>query len=265
MANALRQIFKEGRTVVNGWSNIPSAFAAETMAQCGWDSITFDMQRGLIDYSTLILCLQATKGYPIVPLVRVPWNEPGIIGRVLDGGAMGIVCPMVNTVEEARALVKAARFPPLGVRSHGPIRAGALYGEAGTYYKTANTDVLVFPMIETPEAMENLDAILDVEGIDGAYIGPGDLGLAIGLPPILDRREPQILKYYETLVEKCRKRNLVAGLHNATGEYSVEMQRMGFNFLTILTDNGLLVRSAKSEIATVRNHLGAVERVPAPQ
>ena len=264
MANELRRIFKEGRSVVNGWSNIPSAFAAETMAQCGWDSITFDMQHGLIDYATLIHCLQALKGYPVVPLVRLPWNEPGIIGRVLDGGAMGVICPMVNNADEARALVNAARFPPLGVRSHGPIRAGTLYGQAGSYYKTANTDVFVFPMIETPDGMRNLDAILDVEGVDGVYVGPGDLGLTIGLPPILDRREPQILAFYDEIARKCRARGKIAGIHNATGSYSVETQRMGFQFLTILTDNGLLIRAASSEIATVREHLKEAEGVAVP-
>lgn len=248
MVNDLRKKLSEGKAVVNGWQNIPSPFAAETLAGAGWDGVTLDMQHGLMDYASVITSLQAMARFPVTATVRVPWNEPGIIGRVLDGGVMGVICPMVNTPEEAKALVQAVRFPPLGVRSHGPVRAGALYGSAGTYYKTANTDVLCFAMLETPESVSNLEAILDIEGLDGIYIGPGDLGLTMGLPPIIDRREPEILKIYEKVVEQCRKVGKFPGLHNATSAYSVEMAKMGFQFLTILTDNGLLFNAAKSEV-----------------
>ena len=252
MANQLRTLLEQGKAAVNAWVTIPAPFAAETMAQAGWDSVTLDMQHGLMDYATVVTCLQVLHRFPSTPLVRVPWNEPGIIGRVLDAGAMGIICPMVNTRAETEALVRAMRYPPLGARSHGPIRAGA-YGEAGTYYKTANRDVLCFPMIETPEAIANLDAILDVPGVDGVYIGPGDLGLTMGMAPSLDRREPRILAAYETVVKKTKARGLFPGLHNATSDYSAEMQKMGFQLLTILTDSGLLLRAATAEVNRLRS------------
>lgn len=255
MVNGLRQKLSGGSAVINGWQCIPSAFAAETLAAAGWDGITIDMQHGLMDYANVVLSMQAMARFPVTPTVRVPWNEPGIIGRVLDGGAMGVICPMVNTAEEARALIRAVRFPPLGTRSHGPARAGSLYGAAGTYYKTANTDVLCIAMIETLEGVKNADAILDIEGLDGIYIGPGDLGLTMGLPPILDRREPEILKIYEKLIAACGKAGKWAGLHNATSAYAIEMARMGFRFLTILTDYGLLFNAAKSEADKARGAL----------
>ncbi|MCB1433109.1 MAG: 2,4-dihydroxyhept-2-ene-1,7-dioic acid aldolase [Alphaproteobacteria bacterium] len=258
MMNDMRKALSEGKTVINGWQCIPSAFAGETLAGAGWDGITLDMQHGIMDYASVIQSMQAMARFPLTPTVRVPWNEPGMIGRVLDGGAMGIVCPMVNTEAEARALVRAVRFPPLGTRSHGPARAGSLYGSAGTYYKTANTDVLCIAMIETPEAVQNIDAIVNIEGLDGIYIGPGDLGLTMGLPPVLDRREPEILNIYEQLIAACRKAGKWAGIHNATSSYSIEMAHMGFQFLTILTDNGLLYNMAKSEVDKTRAGLPGV-------
>ena len=146
--NGLRQRWKEGKAAVNGWLAIPSAFAAEVMAQCGWDSITVDLQHGVQDYLSMVACFQAMHAHPVTRLVRVPWNEPGIIGKVLDGGAYGVICPMVNTKEQCEALVSACRYPPKGTRSNGPIRAGA-YGSPGEYQKTANDEILVIPMIET--------------------------------------------------------------------------------------------------------------------
>ena len=164
---------------------------------------------------------------------------------------MGIICPMVNTPDEARALVSAMRYPPRGARSHGPIRAG-VYGEAGTYYKTANDDIICMPMIETEQAVANIDAILDVPGIDAVYIGPGDLGLSMGLPPAIDREEPEILRHYETVLKACDKRGIIAGLHNATAAYAVRMAAMGFRYVVLASDAALMLRLAAAEVDVVR-------------
>src|SRR5277367_5845442 len=122
--NKLLERWKAGKAAVNGWLAIPSGFSAEVMAQCGWDSVTVDLQHGVQDYMSMVHCFQAMAAHPVVPLARVPSLEPGIVGKVLDAGAYGVICPMVNTAEQARAFVSYCRYPPVGVRSNGPVRAG---------------------------------------------------------------------------------------------------------------------------------------------
>ena len=129
---------------------------------------------------------------------------------------MGIICPMVNTAAEAKALADACLYPPAGKRSNGPIRA-AMYGEASSYQATANNEILVIPMIETQQGIDNIDEILSVPGISGIYIGPSDMGLSLGLIPILDREEPIILEIYGKLLASCKRHGKFAGIHNGTG------------------------------------------------
>ena len=255
--NKLKERWKAGKAAVNGWLAIPSGFSAEVMAQCGWDSVTVDMQHGVQDYQSMVQCFQAMDRFPVTKLVRVPWNEPGIVGKVLDAGAYGVICPMVNNAAEAKALASYALYPPKGKRSNGPIRAAA-YGEASPYQSIANDEVLVIPMIETQEAIDNLDAILDVPGISGIYVGPSDLGFSLGLKPMLDREEPQILAIFEKLVAATKRRGQFAGIHNATGAYAARMIGMGFHLVTIFNDSGLMARAARAEIATTRKNAGAV-------
>jgi 4-hydroxy-2-oxoheptanedioate aldolase len=251
VANKVKEAWKAGKAVVNGWLAIPSAFSAEMYAQCGWDSVTVDMQHGVQDYQSCVACFQGMQPHGVTPMVRVPWNEPGIIGKVLDAGAYGVICPMVNTEAEARALVQYSKYPPKGTRSNGPIRAGA-YGSAGSYQKTANDEILVIPMIETQTALDNLEAILDVEGIDGIYIGPSDLGFSLGMEPKLDREEPEIMRIYERLLKETSKRGIAAGLHNGTAEYANRMVKMGFKMVTIANDVGLMMNAAKAAVKTAR-------------
>jgi 4-hydroxy-2-oxoheptanedioate aldolase len=254
--NKLRARLKSGKACVNAWLAIPSGFSAEVMAQCGFDSVTVDMQHGVQDYLSLVQCYQAMDRYPITPMVRVPWNEPGIIGKVLDAGAWGVICPMINTPAEAKALANACLYPPQGRRSNGPIRAAA-YGEGTSYQLVANDEVLVIPMIETQEALDNLDAILDVPGISGIYVGPSDLGFSLGLKPMLDREEPKVLSIYEMLIKATSKRGLFAGVHNLTGTYAARMVDMGFRLVTLANDSGLMARAARAEIAATRNAVAA--------
>jgi 4-hydroxy-2-oxoheptanedioate aldolase len=255
MSNKLKARMAAGKAAVNGWLAIPSGFSAEVMAQCGWDSVTVDMQHGVQDYQSMVQCFQAMQAHPITPLVRVPWNEPGIIGKCLDGGAMGIICPMVNTRSEAQALADACLYPPMGKRSNGPIRA-AMYGEASSYQATANNEILIIPMIETQAGIDNIEEILTVPGISGIYIGPSDMGLSLGMIPILDREEPVILGIYETLLSACRKHGKFAGLHNGTAAYAARMIRMGFQFTTIANDSGLMARAAREAVTATRKAAG---------
>ena len=199
--NKVKEIWASGKAVVNAWLAIPSGFSAEVMAQCGWDSVTVDMQHGVQDYQSMVACFQAMGQHPVTPLVRVPWNEPGIIGKVLDGGAWGVICPMVNNAAEAKALVSYALYPPKGKRSNGPIRAGA-YGSATPYQKTANDEVLIIPMIETQEAIDNIDAIAGP--FDQAILGDDDAESRQHLLAAI-----QALQHFtETLVDAAQALNI---------------------------------------------------------
>jgi 4-hydroxy-2-oxoheptanedioate aldolase len=258
--NKLKQAWLDGKATVNGWLAIPSGFSAEVMAQAGWDSVTVDMQHGIQDYHSAVACFQGMAASGVLPMVRVPWNEPGIIGKVLDAGAYGVICPMVNTPDEARRLVSACRYPPAGARSNGPIRAGigSAYGAAGTYQENANDQVLCIPMIETQEAIDNIDAILDVPGIDAVYIGPSDLGFSMGLKPILDREEPQIIAAYETILAACKRRGIFAGIHTLNPAYSARAYGLGFRMVTVSNDSGLMLGAARAAVARVREEAGKI-------
>ena len=255
MANRLKELWAQDKAVVNGWLAIPNGFSAEVMAQAGWDSVTVDLQHGVQDYMSMVGCFQAMQSHPVLPMVRVPWNEPGIIGKVLDGGAYGVICPMVNTVAEAEQFVASCKYPPAGRRSNGPIRAG-IYGVSTGYQATANDETLCIPMIETQEAVDNLDAILDVPGISAVYIGPSDLGFSMGMIPILDREEPRILGIYEKVIAACRKRGIYAGIHCGTAAYAVRAVGMGFRLVTINNDSGLLLTAARMAVQAVRAEAG---------
>jgi 4-hydroxy-2-oxoheptanedioate aldolase len=251
MANNVRKILAAGKAVMNGWLVIPSSFSAELMAQCGFDSITVDLQHGVHDYQSMVHCFQAMQAHPVTPLVRVTWNEPGNLGKVLDAGAMGVICPMINTRKDAESFVSACKYPPLGTRSNGPVRA-AMYAPASGYQSTANEETLCIPLIETKTAIENLDAILDVEGVAGVYIGPTDLCFSYGLPPELDVELPQILKIYDELIKKCARRNIFAGIHCASASYAARAIGMGFRMTSVMNDGRMLAAFAKGVVAQVR-------------
>ena len=192
--NKIKKMMRDGKPVINGWLQIPSTVSAEAMAHQGWDSLTIDMQHGLVDYSNALPMLQTISSTDVTPLARVNWNEPGQIMKILDAGCYGIICPMVSNKEEAERFVQACMYPPKGYRSFGPIR-GLIYG-GSDYGDKANEEILKFAMIETKEALDKLDEIMSTPGVDGIYIGPADLSLAIGEKPSFDNPEgsPQYKK-----------------------------------------------------------------------
>ena len=185
--NKLKELFKAGKPIINSWLGVPSSFSAEVMANQGWDSLTIDMQHGIIDYANAVSMLQAISTTETTPLARVNWNEPGQIMKILDAGCYGVICPMVSNKKEAENFIRACQYPPKGYRSFGPIRA-TIYGGAD-YAKYAEQEILKLAMIETKEALEKLDEILDTPGLDGIYIGPADLSLAVNEEPGFDRPE----------------------------------------------------------------------------
>jgi 4-hydroxy-2-oxoheptanedioate aldolase len=251
MANKLQDLLASGKAAVNGWLAIPDGFSAEVMAQCGFDSVTVDLQHGVQDYLSMVACFQAMQAHPVTPMVRVPWNEPGIVGKVLDAGAYGVICPMINTRAQAEAFVSYAKYPPMGARSNGPIRL-TMYGAVSSYQQVANDETLCFPMIETREAVANMADILDVPGVAGAYIGPSDLGFSHGLVPKLDREEPEMLAIYDRAIAAAHKRGQYIGIHCGSAAYAARAIGMGFRFVTILNDVSLMAMAAKGAVAQIR-------------
>ena len=252
--NTLLRAWRSGVHTVNGWLALPDACCAEAMAHAGWDSLTIDMQHGLVDYHDALAMLQAISTTAVMPLVRVPWLDEGIIMKMLDAGAYGIICPMINTPQQALRFARACRYPPRGVRSIGPVRA-ALY--AGPEYASHADDMLLsLAMVETLDALANLDAILDVDELSGIYIGPSDLSLAHGLKPGMDREEPVMLQAIGTVIEKTAAAGRFCGIHCASVAYAYRMLARGANFATVGSDMRFVSAAASAVVEEFRR--GAV-------
>lgn len=248
--NRVRNIWSQGGAVVNGWLAIPSSFSAETMAHQGWDSLCIDMQHGVVDYHDLIPMITAISTTQTVPIVRVPWLEEGILGKVLDAGAYGVICPMVNSATDVERLVRATRYAPMGSRSVGPIRALLYCGQ--DYLKYANETVVVIGQVETQQSLDNLEDILQVPGLDAVYIGPADLSLSLGCAPMFDEVEPPVAEAIEFVAAKCKEHGIVACIHNGSAEYALKRIEMGFQLVTIGSDARLMAAGAQQVIASMR-------------
>ena len=248
--NRLRTLWRDDRAAVNGWLAIGNSFSAETMAHQGWDTLTIDLQHGVIDYQTMVTMLQAISTTPTVPIVRVPWLEPGIIMKSLDAGAYGLICPMVNTREDAQKFVAWTHYAPRGTRSFGPVRA-LLYGGAD-YPQHANDTLVRFAMIETAQALDNLDAIMSVEGLDAIYIGPSDLSLALGCRPVFDDVDPPVAQAIDHILERATAHGLKAGVHNGLAEGALARIAKGFRFVTVSSDARLMAAGSQQVLAKMR-------------
>ena len=248
--NRLRTLWKADQAAVNGWLAVPSSFSAEVMAHQGWDSLTIDLQHGIVDYGAMVPMLQAISSTATVPIVRVPWLEPGIVMKVLDAGAYGVICPMVNTREDAQRFVAYTNYAPRGTRSFGPVRA-ALYGGAD-YALRANDTIVRFAMIETKLALDNLDSILSVEGLDAIYIGPSDLSLALGCRPVFDDVDPPVAQAIDHIIERAKAFGVVAGVHNGVPDVARARVAKGFRFVTLGSDARLLAAGSQQLLAAMK-------------
>ena len=248
--NHVLRAWRSGGQSVGAWLTIDSAFTAEAMAHVGFDWLCIDMQHGLPDYRDAVAMMQAISTTRTLPFVRVPWNDPATIMRVLDAGAYGVVVPLVNNQEEAKRAVWAMRYPPAGGRSSGPARA-AMYGGAD-YQQWANDEIACIVMIETAEAIANIDEILSVTGVDCAYIGPSDLAYAIGLQPRGDNDDPKHVATVNTIFEACRRHGVAPGVHTGSAEYTTRFLKQGFQMVTLGADGTFLRRQAASDLASVR-------------
>ena len=249
-SNRLRQVWAEGRAALNGWCGIGSPFVAESLAGQGWDALTIDGQHGLIGYAEMLGMLQAVAASGVATLVRVSWNAPGEIMRALDAGADGVICPMINNRAECEAFVRACRYPPDGYRSFGPTRAAQLHG--AEYPAEANGHVLAFAMIETAEGLAKAEEITATPGLDGVYIGPSDLSLALGGPPTQDSEDPIRLAAFDQIMAACRTAGIRAGVHTNSVAYSQKMIERGFDLVTVGSDSRYLA-GGRREVGEMRS------------
>lgn len=232
MSTSLRERWAAGDETLGFWLSVPTSISAEIAARQPVDYVCVDTQHGVNDYMTMVGMLQAIELAGNTPLARVPWNEPGIIGKTLDAGAYGVIVPMVNTREQAEALVQAARYAPDGSRSWGPLVASLRHPDNRGW---AAEHVAVIPMIETAEALENLDDILSVQGVDAIYVGPADLSLSLGLAPQPDHDSPIFNDALAAIVAGCRRHGVVPGIH-ATGALTQRRRDQGFRMITVTGD-----------------------------
>jgi len=212
--------------LVGAFQMLADPLLTEHYAQLGFGAVLIDQQHGLLDERTAFECIQRLEKFPdCMPIVRVADATPALIGRALDAGASAIIAPMINNAQDAKKLIEQCRYAPDGVRSWGPTRA--LIVEAGT--KDANSYVKVLAMIETREAIENLDSILDLPGLDGAFVGPSDLSISLGFPPSGSPTEPVVTKAIDKVLEGCKKRGKLRFIYCGDKERARQMLDKGWN------------------------------------
>jgi len=236
--NRLREIWASGRAATNCWVSIPSAIATEIVAHQGWDSLTVDMQHGMADHITMCAMLTAISTTNAVPLVRVPFNNPGDIYRALDAGAYGIVCPNVDTPEDCERFVAACRYAPAGTRSVGPRRA-MFYG-GGDYVAKANETILTMAQVESATALANVSKIAAVKELDVLLIGPNDLGLSLGREARTDQTDPVVMKAIDQILGAAKAAQKRAAIYCSSTAYAKEMIAKGFDLVVVTSDEALL-------------------------
>jgi 4-hydroxy-2-oxoheptanedioate aldolase len=247
---AIRDRWAAGQVTLGGWCAIGNSFSAELMARSGFDWICIDQQHGMVSPDALLPMVQALSITGTPAFVRVAWNDPAVIMRALDTGAQGVIVPLVNTAADAELAVDAARYPPRGGRSWGPARP--LHEIAGYTPEIGDRRTIVTVQIETVEAVENLDAILDVPGVDGVFVGPSDLALTAGwmptLTPTVDEHRAMILR----ILEVAHAHDVVAGIYCGGPAMAVEWRDAGFDMLAVTSDSIILKSGAIAALKQVR-------------
>jgi 4-hydroxy-2-oxoheptanedioate aldolase len=236
---------------MGGWCSIPSSFSAELMGDLGFDWICIDTQHGIIGYEQMVGMLQGLSITGTPAIVRVSENSSGEIMKALDAGATGVIVPMVNSPDEAKAAVGACRYPTAGYRSWGPTRAALHVPDFNP--AAANRAVICTVMIETVEAVKGLEEILDVPGIDAVFIGPNDLAVSNGLEPDFTARNPAHRQQIETILESCKRHQIVAGIFCGNAAMGIQWRDAGFQMLALQTDAMLMRTGAQELLAQIRD------------
>ncbi|MGR3572388.1 HpcH/HpaI aldolase family protein [Brevirhabdus sp.] len=249
--NTVLETCRAGGTAVNAWLGIPHSVPAEIMGHQGFDSVTVDLQHGMIGFQAAVSLFQVLSSTPALPFARVSRNDPALIMQLLDAGAYGIICPMISTPAQARQFVDACRYPPLGGRSFGPSR-GPIYG-GPDYFDHANDEILTLAMIETAEGLENLETILATEGLNGIFIGPNDLCLALGVRPRSEPEETVVVQAIARILGACRETGKIAGIYCSSGQAAAMRADQGFHLVTPGNDCATLTAAARAQVDAVVN------------
>jgi 4-hydroxy-2-oxoheptanedioate aldolase len=244
---------RAGEALISGWSTLPDPLIAGVIARGGFDVVSFDAQHGLHDISSIIDCagVLSAAGKPAV--VRVPVGDMAMASRVLDVGAVGVIAPMVNTPEEARALVAATKYPPVGERSWGPVRAMALSGRSpAEHLAFSNDGTIAFAMIETERALAALDEILAVEGLDGVFVGPSDLSLTLSKGEQIDPLSTIVDGPVRTIAQKARAAGKIAGVYAGAAERAQFFLDAGYTFIVLGIDTGYVAEGVRAILAPLK-------------
>ena len=250
--NPVRFKLHHGQPSVGTWHALCSPVACELMAAIGWDWIVVDVQHSPVGFDTMVNCFRAIQLGGSIPMARVPWNDTIWMQRTLDAGALGLVIPMVNNVADAENAVANCRYATRGIRSYTSGRTGSYVDAPGEYTDWANANVAVIPMIETVEAVKNAEAILAVEGVDGCFIGPRDLGLSMGITP----REMGPGTEHEAMMLSVlaagKKVGTAVGKHCNSAQEVNERIAQGFQFLALASDQAFMLAEAKAQFGQVK-------------
>ena len=256
--NAFRQLLSrpDGPRPIGTWVMSASPIVAEAIGLAGFDWGVVDMEHSPLDLMATVHVLQAIAGTPMLPILRVPWNDTVLIKRVLDAGATTLLVPFVQNADEARRAVAATRYPPQGVRGMAGMSRGSRFGTAPNYLGTANQGMSVIVQLETPQAAEQVEAIAAVEGVDALFLGPADLSASMGYPGQLGH--PAVLTALAQTVARCHAAGKPVGTVGGTPEVVAQYRAMGFDFLAIASDLGLMMRAAQAAAAALRAQEGDV-------
>lgn len=243
--NPVRARLQAGQPAVGTWLTLPSVTAAQLMSRTGFEWLTVELEHTPISSETAAAMFAIISAQGCVPLVRIPFNSTENIKRALDTGAWGIVVPMVNSRAEAEAVVRASRYRPLGERSIGGQLHGANFGtDAGTYYAKANQEILVVVMAEHVDAVERIEDILAVPGIDAVFVGPNDLHASLGLPPMFDSADARFNAALARVLAAAKARGIAAGLHVLDAAQARRRMDEGWQFIAVASEAGFMLGKA---------------------
>lgn len=252
-SKTLRQLLGSGDVVYCAFCLLPQPMGAEMIAAQDWDCVLIDCQHGLIDYADMLAMLVAVQGQGKPAIVRPPLNDEGFIGKALDAGADGIMCPMINSADDARWLADAANYPPVGSRSWGPVRAQARFGLDSRAFHSAGNDLTeIWAMVETRESLDTIDHLFTTPGIDGVFIGPNDLSNSLTGGAHVDPGHPLVKEALTLVLEKSAQHNSFAGIYANTVELARCFVEQGFRFIAMGSDAGFLKAGSAEMLRAVK-------------